>query len=182
MSLQSQKFQTIGKLFISLSCFVTSCYTKPHLPHFLTSPIILAPVRSSRLFFRLNPSPLQSLIPLPSLSCLPSPAETSAEWSYCCVSLHLSGAALQGPADWIRAFYSLWVDHREQMQIATSVESVQRLTQDNNAVWLRVKSQPAMYCRKRVSLEKSRQTCSKIAAFIYAHMHLTARGSRFQLK
>ncbi len=40
------------------------------------------------------------------------------------LSLPLSGVALQGPADWIRAFYSLWVDHRAQMQIATSVERV----------------------------------------------------------
>lgn len=108
----------------------------------------------SSLYFRHNPFPLQSLISFPSLSCLPPLAETSAEWSYCCVSLRLLGAALQGPADWIRAFYSLWVDHREQMQIATSVESVQWLTQGNNAVWLRVKSQPVRYCRQCAHLSQ----------------------------
>lgn len=33
-------------------------------------------------------------------------------------------AALQGPADWIRAFYSHWVDHRAEMQISVGMESV----------------------------------------------------------
>lgn len=71
-------------------------------------------------------------------------------WAQCRVilllSLSLSGAALQGPADWIRAFYSLWADHRAQMQITTGVESVPQLTQDNTADCLRVTTQHVLYC------------------------------------
>lgn len=84
--------------------------------HSLTSSVLI-------LFLSFPPfsSSLSSVLPLLIPSFLNGP---SVEWSYCCASLSLSlcvsGAALQGPPDWIRAFYSLRVDHRTQMQIATS--------------------------------------------------------------
>lgn len=65
--------------------------------------------------FLLNPWSSFLLFPLPFLF--------GAEWSYCYFSGAFSGAALQGPDDWIRAFYSLWVACRAQMQIAASMKS-----------------------------------------------------------
>lgn len=59
-----------------------------------------------------------SLFPSPSSMPSPRPSPAGARCRlilllrfslFPCVCL--SGAALQGPADWIRALYSLWVDH-----------------------------------------------------------------------
>lgn len=70
MSLQSQKFQTIVKLFISLSCFVTSCHTKPHLPHFIS---LLHPSSSPPFVPLVSSSDLIPLLYNPSFPFLPFP-------------------------------------------------------------------------------------------------------------
>lgn len=71
MSLQSKKIQTIVKLFISLSCFVTSCYIKPHLLHLIS---LLHPSSSPRPHsFLVSSSYLIPLLYNPSFPFLPFP-------------------------------------------------------------------------------------------------------------
>lgn len=100
----------------------TSLLSPPTLPH---PPFSLYCSVSSSILILINP-PFPFPAPSSSLSCRTSLAGPSVEWSYCSLSLSLSlsGAALQGPADWIRAFYSHWVDRWAQMQISAGIESV----------------------------------------------------------
>lgn len=100
--------------------------------------------------------------PFPSPSSTPSPRPSPAgarcrlilllRFSlFPCVCL--SRAALQGPADWIRALYSLWVDHRAQMQISAGIGRV-AVVQPRQQCRLRVKSQAVMYCGRCVCLSQ----------------------------
>lgn len=93
------------------------------LSPFITTSTFLSLLLS--LFLNLNPD--QSTI---SCTFFITFLSYSSCWAQCRVillfslSLSLSGAALQGPADWIRAFYSHWVDHQAEMQISVGTESV----------------------------------------------------------
>lgn len=115
---------------------------KPHLPHlcsFITrlpvpplSPYITTSTFLSLLLsLLLNLNPDQSTISISCtffitfLSYISCRAQCRVILLFSLtLSPSLSGAALQGPADWIRAFYSHWVDRWAQMQISAGIESV----------------------------------------------------------